>query len=92
MQPARNAEDVRTPGYTRHQPEKTCLYQLVEKHYPVFKSLMEEQGKPLPLYVQQEFDTFLKCGRLDYGFLRVRCEACKHEKLVAFSVTTHPPL
>ena len=32
MQPARSAEDVRTPGYTRHQPEKTRLYQLIEQH------------------------------------------------------------
>jgi Transposase zinc-binding domain/Putative transposase len=27
----------------------------------------------------------LKCGRLEYGFLRVRCEHCHAEKLVAFS-------
>jgi len=27
----------------------------------------------------------LKCGRLEYGFLRVRCSACHAEKLVAFS-------
>ena len=46
---------------------------------------MEEQGKPLPRYVQQEFDAFLKCGRLDDGFLRVGCEECRHGKLVAFS-------
>jgi len=26
-----------------------------------------------------------KCGRLEYGFLRVRCEECHHERLVAFS-------
>jgi ribosomal protein S27E len=35
--------------------------------------------------VQQEFDEYLKCGRLEYGFLRVRCEKCHHERLVAFS-------
>ncbi len=27
----------------------------------------------------------LKCGRLEHGFLRVRCQSCHHEKLVAFS-------
>jgi hypothetical protein len=25
-------------------------------------------------YVQQEFTDVLKCGRLEYGFLRARCE------------------
>ena len=43
------------------------------------------QGKPLPGYVTREFDDHLKCGRLEYGFLRVRCDTCHHEKLVAFS-------
>ena len=40
---------------------------------------------PLPDFVQQEFEAFLKCGRLEYGFLRVQCQSCKHEDLVAFS-------
>jgi ribosomal protein S27E len=32
-----------------------------------------------------EFEEYLKCGRLEYGFLRVRCTECHAEKLVAFS-------
>jgi ribosomal protein S27E len=39
----------------------------------------------LPKYVEREFDEFLRCGRLEHGFLRVVCGDCKHEKLVAFS-------
>ena len=39
----------------------------------------------MPGYVVREFEDFLKCGRLVHGFLRVRCESCHHEKLVAFS-------
>ncbi len=39
----------------------------------------------LPGYVQQEFDAYLKCGLLEHGFLRVRCETCHMERLVAFS-------
>ncbi len=31
-----------------------------------------------------DFDDYLKCGRLEHGFLRVRCDSCHHEKLVAF--------
>ncbi|HEA7115965.1 TPA: TniB family NTP-binding protein, partial [Escherichia coli] len=33
----------------------------------------------------REFEDYLKCGRLEHGFLRVRCQSCHHEKLVAFS-------
>ncbi len=39
----------------------------------------------MPDYVQQEFAAYLKCGRLEHGFLRVRCESCHAEHLVAFS-------
>lgn len=42
-------------------------------------------GRPLPAYVEEEFDAYLKCGRLEEGFLRLRCEQCRAEKLVAFS-------
>jgi hypothetical protein len=41
-------------------------------------------GRPLPDYVEAEFDAYLKCGRLDEGFLRLRCEQCHAEKLLAF--------
>ena len=71
--------------YRRHQPETTLLYRIVEQHYPAFLTHLEAEGRSLPDYVQQEFTDYLKCGRLEHGFLRVRCESCHHEKLVAFS-------
>src|SRR5206468_4536037 len=43
------------------------------------------EGRTLPLHIQREFDDYLKCGLLEYGFLRVHCEDCSHEKMVAFS-------
>ncbi len=73
------------PGYSRHRPEATLLYQLVERDYPELVSEREAAGRPLPKYVQEEFEAYLKCGRLEHGFLRVRCEDCHAEKLVAFS-------
>jgi hypothetical protein len=42
-------------------------------------------GRAPPDYVEEEFDAYLKCGRLEEGFLRLRCEQCHVEKLVAFS-------
>ncbi len=47
--------------------------------------MLSEQGRHLPSYVVRKFEDYLKCGRLEHGFLRVRCEPCHHEKLVAFS-------
>ncbi len=55
--------------YQRHQPEKTLLYQLVLKHYPNFSQQLAEEGKILPGYVQREFEDYLKCGRLEHGFI-----------------------
>jgi len=39
----------------------------------------------LPAYVRREFEDYLQCWRLEHGFLRVRCEKCHAEHLVAFS-------
>ena len=69
----------------RHRPEQALLFQLIERHYPEFDRLMVLQGSPLPGYVTREFEDYLKCGRLEHGFLRIRCASCHHEKLVAFS-------
>jgi hypothetical protein len=71
--------------YRQHRPEATLLYQLVEQHYPDFAELMRLQDRSLPAFVKREFEDFLKCGRLEYGFLRVRCSECHTAKLVAFS-------
>jgi len=76
---------VEPPGYSRHRPENTLLYQLVEQHYPAFREMRAMAGRSLPDYIEGEFDAYLKCGRLEEGFLRVRCEHCHAEKLVAFS-------
>lgn len=82
-------KDARAAGsavpYERHRPETTLLYQLVEVHYPVFVAQLVTRGTPLPEYVQGEFTDYLRCGRLEHGFLRVRCESCHGEHLVAFS-------
>jgi len=71
--------------YVRHRPETTLLYQVVQEYWPEFQAELASHGKYLPVYVTKEFDEFLKCGRLEHGFLRVRCEACHDERAVAFS-------
>lgn len=41
--------------------------------------------KRLPKHVSAELEAFLKCRVLAHGFLRLNCNDCKREKLVAFS-------
>ena len=71
--------------YIRHRPETTLLYQVIREYWPEFQAELASHGRQLPAYVTKEFDEYLKCGTLEHGFLRVRCESCHDEKLVAFS-------
>ena len=71
--------------YVRHRPETTLLYQVIREYWPEFQAELASQNKYLPAYVVQEFEAYLKCGILEHGFLRVRCETCQDERLVAFS-------
>ena len=52
---------------------------------PAFTAHLTKQGWELPGYVQREFEDCLRCGRLEHGFLRVRCKSCRAGHLVAFS-------
>ena len=71
--------------YERRRPEGTVRNQLVADHVETFFAQVEtETGAGLPEFVKEEFEAFLECGILAHGFLRVRCDECHHEKLVAF--------
>ena len=58
---------------------------LIQEYYPALQAQLAVQGTELPAYVQREFEVYLECGRLERGFLRVRCESCHGEHLLAFS-------
>ena len=85
--PSRKSHSPSSPfTYQPHQPEKTTLYKLIQEHLLSFyQHIDNEQEKDIPDFVKKEFEAFLKCGLLAHGFLRLQCEACKQEKLVAFS-------
>jgi hypothetical protein len=59
--------------YVRHRPELTLLYQVIEHHLPEFKAELRDQHRALPRFVLREFDDYLRCGRLEHGFVRVKC-------------------
>jgi hypothetical protein len=71
--------------YERHDPERTLLYQLVKAYCAACLSHQVAEGAELPKYVEQEFEDYLKCGHVTYGFLRLRCDTCHAKHLMAFS-------
>jgi hypothetical protein len=73
--------------YERHRPERTLLYQFVEEYYLAFEAQWSAEGRVLPDYVRREFEDYLQCGRLEFGFLRVRCDSCHAERLVALQTS-----
>ena len=85
VRPVGNHAGTGTPAYRRHRPERTLLYRLVEEHHPAFVARLAAEGRTLPRHVAREFEDFLACGRLENGFLRVACDGCRAERLVAFS-------
>jgi hypothetical protein len=40
---------------------------------------------PVARFVERELRAYLTCGILAEGFLRVHCDACGHDRMVAFS-------
>ena len=79
------AAPTAAPTYARHAPERTLLQALVQAHYSDFIARLAAQDGSLPEYVREEFEAFLRCGVLEHGFLRVVCEQCHAERLLAFS-------
>jgi hypothetical protein len=74
----------RPDGYARRRPEETVLYQTIAAHWPSFSERLEEHGG-LPRFVEREFEAYLRCGILDFGFLELECRQCGHSQLVALS-------
>jgi hypothetical protein len=68
-----------TYRYRRHEPETTALYPIVEQHLSTFRDELQHPETSLPRFVLTEFQDYLRCGRLEYGFVRVKCNGCRHE-------------
>ena len=66
---------IAPPGYQRHRPETTLLYQLVAEHYPAFRDRRATEDRPLPRYVEDEFDARRRVSPLRRTPSRVRAGA-----------------
>ena len=73
--------------YEPRDPSRTVLYQVIAEHHETFLASLDADpaAKGLPAYVQREFYAYLPCGILAHGFLRLGCDTCKKEVLLAFS-------
>ena len=72
-------------GYRRREPEHTVLHQVLRSELETFLARQHDRGRPVPRFVERELHGFLECGILARGFVRVHCDACGKDRLVAFS-------
>ena len=72
-------------SYRRRQAEKSILYKTLASHLNTFLANLAEEGQRLPKHVEKELWAYLECGVLAYGFVRVKCDDCTNEQLLAFS-------
>ncbi len=72
-------------GYRRRRPETTELHAALRQHAAEFLQRLEDEGEEVPAHVRGELLRFLDWGVLGNGFVRVWCERCKDDLLVAFS-------
>lgn len=74
------------PTYQPRDPSGTILYQVVAEYLETFLAGIDADptAKGLPAYVRDEFQAYLKCGILAHGFLRLGCDTCPHQMLLAF--------
>ena len=75
--------------YKPRRPQASPLFRLVSDHLHRLQTVYDErfvrEYGPWRPVVAQVADKFLACGVLEHGFARIRCDACAHEYLLAFS-------
>ncbi len=71
--------------YARHRPEQSVLYGVVQQELETFLARAQARERPVPRFVEREIRAFLRCGILAHGFVRVHCDDCGLDRVVAFS-------
>jgi hypothetical protein len=71
--------------YVPRNPEATVLYGVVAGHLEMFVARQRERDRSIPWFVEKELRSFLECGILANGFVRVHCDDCHQDRLVPFS-------
>ena len=74
--------------YRPRRPAATILHRTVREHLETFLAVAQagdDDLRPVRPAAERALREYLRCGIPAHGFARVRCAACKHEYLVAFS-------
>jgi hypothetical protein len=74
-----------SPAYYPRRPKESVLYGVVAGTLETFLARQSERDRPVPRFVERELRSFLECGVLANGFLRVHCDACGRDRLVSDS-------
>ena len=71
--------------YQRREPEQGLLYRVLLNHLETFLQRTRTREHALPFHVERELRSYLECGILAHGFLRLCCAECNASRTVAFS-------
>ncbi len=71
--------------YQPRRPEGSVLYRVVAENLESFLARQQDRGRVVPKFVENDLRDFLDCGILERGFIRVHCNACGKDRVVAFS-------
>jgi hypothetical protein len=71
--------------YQTRNPKKTDLHKILRENYLETFFEKENLGANLPFHLKREFDKYLACGVMAYGFARFHCNHCQKDKLVTYS-------
>jgi hypothetical protein len=71
--------------YEPRQPQESILYQVLQEELETFLARAHARERPVPRFVERELRAFLRCGIAAFGFLRVHCDECGLDRVVAFS-------
>ena len=86
---AAHAAPVALGVYRPRRPQASPLFRLVQDQLHRLQTVYDERFArdygPWRPVVGEVTDKFLACGILEHGFARIRCDACAHEYLLAFS-------
>jgi hypothetical protein len=77
-------EGDRPAIYRPRRPRASPLWQCVSRHLPELRA----EGRVRRAIESNVLERFLECGDLHYGFARIRCGGCGHDRLLAFSCKT----
>jgi hypothetical protein len=61
------------------------LYRTVAANLETFFAVQRERGRSVPPFVERDLRAYLECGILACGFVRLYCQSCGRDRLLALS-------